>query len=219
MIRNRKQTIWDYAATLKLFDEVNKVGAMDGNLKLQKLSFLAELEGSNQGLACLHFRFFRYTYGPYSIDVAAGVDQLTSLGFCTASRKLTKRGQFFLDYIRPEVEHSDLALQAYEVFKQTARDYGKRGGMRLKEMIYNMVVPVYELGGESMKVVDIPFHADIFVPTCEHNLKEVVPFDEGLIGDLEEELRIPAELLDPEHHSYKKTVKEALSRIRHAVNA
>lgn len=219
MIRNRKQTIWDYVATLKLFDEVNKVGTMDGNLKLQKLTFIAELEGLEKGIASSHFRFFRYNYGPFSKDLVGDVQQLTNLGFCSASMKLTKRGQFFLDYIRPEVEHSDAALQAYEVFERVAKEYGRRGGTSLMKTVYRLVVPVYELGGQKVKVDDIPFLTDILVPTCEQNLTEAAPFSEDMIADLEEELRIPMELLDPENHAYKKSVKEALSRIRHAVNA
>lgn len=219
MIRSRKQIIWDYAATLKLFEEVSKVGEMDGNLKLQKLTFLAELEGLKIGLAVSHFKFFRYNYGPFSKDLVGDVQQLTDMGFCTAGRKLTKRGQFILDYIKPEIERSDAASNAFALFGRIAEEYGRRGGKSLMNSVYRMVVPVYDLGGQEVRVEKIPFHTDILVPTCEKDLTEVIPFDAEMITELEEELETQPELLDSENPSYQKSVKEALARLSRTVNA
>ena len=64
--------VWDTVALLTLLDAVNEVGRVEGNLKPQKLAFLAELEGAaNRNLRTAHFRFFRYTFGPYSGQLAS----------------------------------------------------------------------------------------------------------------------------------------------------
>lgn len=218
-MRTQTQKIWDYVATLRLFEAVNEISHMRGNLKIQKLTFLAEFDGLQNHLSSFHLRFFRYTYGPYSRDLAKDIEFLTKQGFLATSRELTKKAEFLLEYVRPEIQQSQKAMKAFEILEKTAGEYGRKGGTSLMNLVYRLAVPVFELGGEPQKVESIDFMADIFVPTCTKDVEEVTPFSADLLKDIEQELALSPDVLDPQHPNYRKSVQAAYSRIEQAINA
>jgi uncharacterized protein YwgA len=217
-MRSKNQTLWDYSATLRLFEAVNKVDWVDGNLKIQKLSFIAELKGIQEGIAATHFKFFRYNLGPYSKDLANDVKKLIEFGLITTTHRLTKKGVFILEYIGPAVKQSESATKAVEIIESAARTYGKKTGPQLKDLVYKLKVPVYQLDNEVQRVEDIELFTDIFNPTQTDGLKETSPFSEDMIEAIEQELDLPLDTLDPNHIEYQRTIESALCRIKHAVS-
>lgn len=204
--------IWDTVAILTLFDAVNKISRVDGNLKVQKLMFLAELEGHDHHLRTAHFRFFRYTYGPFSHQVANRVSTLEDHQVLTAGRVLTKRGRYILDYAAEFIDASAEASEAAQVLRDTARKFGRRTGVQLKEYVYGLRVPVSEYGDELIKVRDIDIGVDILDPTEDASSVEIAPFDNDTIVELQAELDMPLGALDSRSPGYRRTVAGALRR-------
>jgi hypothetical protein len=205
-------TIWDTVALLTLFDTVNKVSRVYGNLKAQKLAFLAELAAEHENVRVLHYRFFRYTFGPYSGQLATWIERLEKKDILTSGRLLTKRGRYVLDYAAEAVSESTRATTALDVMRETAKKFGRRSGVALKDYVYGLTVPVLDLNGETRRVRDIPLGLDIIDPSRDPNLAEVSPFDGDALEELSAELAMNHELLRPDSHAYKRTVSESLRR-------
>lgn len=218
-MRTLGQNIWDYVATLSLFSAVNNIDQIDGNLKIQKLVFLSELEGLNKNIITTHFRFFRYQYGPYSPVLADDVKTLIKQGFITTKHILTKRAQFVLDYTKDAIDSSTPARKVLTLLNEIAKKYGRRSGPWLTDLVYGLEVPVHDFNRKLMKVRDIETGFDIVVPTRTPNISKIEPFSEDLINDLKEEFAISAYDLNPENPEYKKTIRQALNRAKQAINA
>ena len=204
--------IWDTVALLTLFDSVNKISRVDGNLKSQKLVFLAELEGQQHHLKAAHFRFFRYTYGPFSHQVANKIDALESRQVLTPGHLLTKRGRYILDYVSEFVEASHRASEATQILRDVAHKFGRKTGAQLKEYVYGLKVPVIEFGNRPRKVRDLQIGVDILDPSRHLDSVEVMPFDDETLEELRAELEMPPGTLNPNSPGYKRTISEALRR-------
>ena len=208
------EKIWDRIALLQLLDETNKIGQIEGNLKLQKLAFLSELQGLTEPLVPLYFRFFRYTLGPYSAELAKEVRELESGAFITSTtRRLTKRGQYVLEYVADAVQGSPEARKAMEIIHTVARQHGRRSGNHLKNLVYGLKVPVHDLGGKVVRVKDIPSFFDILNPRLRKVTREVQPLSGQVIQDLMEEFTIPPADLSPKSVLHKQIISSALRRI------
>src|ERR671911_716362 len=67
-MRKPNQLTIDRALLLYLLQLVEPHGFL-GDVKLQQLAFLCELQMFGKGLKGLHFEFFRYAYGAFSKDL------------------------------------------------------------------------------------------------------------------------------------------------------
>jgi uncharacterized protein YwgA len=210
-MRNKKQIIWDYFALLRLFQAVNRISHIDGNLKVQKLSFITEVYSLGEGLAAMHFKFFRYTHGPFSKDLANGVDHLMEAEVLTTTRRLTKKGDFILDYLTGDAQQNTVGNAALITIERVVNEFGKFSGPKLKDIVYKMTVPVHDHGGVEMKVRDIETFTDILVPSESADLGNPSNLlTESMIEDIQNEIDLPLECLDPTSREYQKTVTDAL---------
>lgn len=210
-MRNDKQRVWDYFALLHLFQSVNRVSRIDGNLKAQKLSFITEVYGLEEGLAAMHFKFFRYTHGPYSKELARDIDRLVRAEVLTTTNRLTKKAEFILDYLTDEARHAPSGRTVLATIERVTEEFGKFSGLKLRDMVYKMTVPVHEFGGELMKVRDIETFTDILVPSASRNLanpSQIITDD--MLEDIGNEIDLPAGALDSTSRDYQKTVQDAL---------
>jgi hypothetical protein len=208
----RADSVWDKFAVLSLFDRVSRnSGRVAGNTKAQKLLFLYELSGQRAGLKAAHFRFFRYTHGPFSPHLAEELAALEGLALIHRDCSLTKRGEFMVELLDDEAQSSMAAKTSLQHMDEIARDYGKVPGERLKQIVYGIVVPVIE-DGSHRPVKDIPMHYDILDPSRVSELQDVRPFSERMIRLAEEELALPPTALDPDSPAYRRTIAEALER-------
>lgn len=205
--------VWDAVAVLALFDAVNQVGRIDGSTKAQKLVFLAEVEGKRQARTTAHFRFLRHRFGPYGPVLAHKITDLERTGILTVRRALSPRARYILDYAQPYLDSSPDARAALEIFQGVAERYGRMTGGELKELVYEMPVPVVELNDEVRLVKDIPSGFDIIDPTREPTLASIQPFDHDALEEITAELRMDPEVLNPGSAAYKKTVSDALKRM------
>lgn len=202
---------WDGLAVLKLFDAVNQVGAIDGNLKAQKVTFLYELAGQKRKIRAGHMRFTRFKRGPYSWQLAALVEMLEAGGFIDPdTRHLTNRGRYVLEYATPEL--SDTAKGAFELAERTADDYGSRTGPELTTLVYAMSVPVFDLGGEFLRMKKIRQGVDILRPAEQPELADPSADVSELLDDLTAEFAITPRSLNPATPEARERTMDAVQR-------
>jgi len=214
-VRLRRQiALWDAVALLALFDEVNKSSRVDGALKIQKLPFLAELEGQRQGLAVASFPFIRYHYGPYSAVLQEDVSRMQSLGLIAPSSGApTRKGRYILEVAQDNIKKSPDAEMAISILRDIAQRYGRWSGSRLKEHVYRLTVPVRDAGGQLMVVKKIPHCFQIITPAAEPNLRQVDPFDDDTRTEINSEIMMDDSVLDRTSPTYRRTISDALSRL------
>lgn len=95
---------WDRILLLHLLHSAQDTKVVD-NVKVQKLTFISEVQGAELRLKTAHYPFFRYNFGPYSKELAKEVSFLEALGFINnESRELTSRADVILRYIQPEID-------------------------------------------------------------------------------------------------------------------
>jgi uncharacterized protein YwgA len=180
-------------------------------LKVQKLSFITEVYGLNEGLAAMHFKFFRYTHGPYSRELARDIDRLVEAEVLTASKRLTKKAEYIIDYLTDEAKQAQAGSAALATIEKVTTEFGKFSGLKLRDLVYKMTVPVYDLGGETMKVRDIETFTDILVPSCTDDLANPSQIlTESMLEDINNEINLPPGTLDPTNRDYQRTVQDAL---------
>lgn len=210
-MRQPSQTFADLYATVYLLDCVNRTFGIDGNLKVQKLLFLHEFKGIQNRLKSNHYKYFRHNFGPYSKDLANDIIELEKLGFISgSSRRLSKRGKLFLEYFQPEVQMS--LGESLHYAQEICQEYGKFSGPQLVNKVYRLSVPVYDFGGTSAVVKEIPTFTDIFDPIHDATTKELPLLDNKTLEQMKEEFSIEESKLDPSSIGFKKFVNENLER-------
>lgn len=212
-MREAYQKYWDLAAVLNLFEQANQIAPIDGNFKIQKLGFLAELRGQVEcGLRAAHYKFFRYQFGPYSKDLANDVGFLKERGFLDGLNRLTDRGHYLVDYLKPEIEDNEMSILSLNVIGHVCNEYGRYSGPQLKRQVYDMTVPVIDYGNCVLKVKDIGYFTDILDP-IRLDLRESANFRDDTLDDLKSEFNIPLDRVSPDNQETKAAVLELLQKI------
>jgi uncharacterized protein YwgA len=193
-----------------LLDEVNKKSPVDGRLKTQNLIFLFELRGQECGLRMAHYRFLRYTHGPFSPTLAEDVKKLHELEFFSgAGNVLTKRGRFIVDYVSDWVSCSSSGRKTHEIVVEIAKKYGKLSGTALRDLVLAMNIPVAEHSERLEKIADVPILTDLLDPERKSGLS-AVRFPNSLSRELVEEFALDPNALNPSSASYNQSVRKAL---------
>lgn len=212
-MREAFQKYWDLAAVLCLFDRANTIAPIDGNFKIQKLGFISELRGQEVALRAAHYKFFRYNHGPYSKDLANDVGFLKERGFIDNLNRLTNRGRYLVDYIKPEIAGNERSAASIGIINEVCDEFARFPGIELKHRVYEMSVPVIDYNNCRLKVKDIGFFTDILDPVRMADLKESANFPDDTLDDLKREFCIPPETLDPANESVKAEALNFLQRI------
>lgn len=185
------------------------------NIKAQKLTFISEIEGAKQNLIAAHFPFFRFTYGPYSKELANEVRFLETLCFVDSeSRELTDRAKLILRYIQPEIEKSEVAQIVLRIVDEVCEEYKRFESFpTLVNLVYEMVVPVVDWDNTPTRIKDIPECVDILRPDSLQ-AREVLPLPWDLIEDLKSEFSLSMDELgldSPEmQHFLESTLLQAI---------
>jgi hypothetical protein len=198
-MHTRSQNVWNKIALLSILDGAHTANkAPADNFAIQKLTFLSELTGRSKNLKTAYYKFFRYTYGPYSSGLANDVRSLETLRLIDPeSRELTDRGRYLLSYTRAETEQSETAMASLATIGEIVEGWGWLRGWHIVDKVYELSVPVDDLNGEKIRVKDIPLHTDILVPD-KSDERDAIHFSEEMVGDVEAELSIPPSRLDPD---------------------
>ena len=185
-MRTSTEVLQDKLLLLYLVSSAKKYGFMEGNLKLQKLVFLSEWQLMSANLKALHFKYFRYRYGPFSKELLCDNEELKAGGYLTYQFNLTEKALDFLDYaIEPIVRHGGNA-EIFDKINSTCAVYSKITGVRLIERVYRMEIIPYDMPGRVIKIRDIPAFIDILVPE-NFASRYALEVPAALMADIEEE--------------------------------
>lgn len=212
-MREPFQKYWDLTTVLCMFEFANRIAPIDGNLKIQKLGFISEWRAQEARVLAAHYKFFRYQFGPYSKDLANDVGFLKERGFVDVFNRLTARGNYLVEYIRPEIERNENSALSLEIIKGVCSEYARYSGIQLKRQVYEMVVPVIDYNNCPLKVRDIGYFTDILDPMKLTGLKECANFPDDTVDDLKREFYIPPETLDPANEEMNHKTMALLQRI------
>src|SRR5262249_12896589 len=159
-MRTERDIILDTVLLLYLLD---KAGEVQGNLKVQKTTFLTELELRDHGMRGPHFCFFRYHRGPFSRTLWDTIDQLVATGFLRRSTmKPTERGWFLLNLAFPELREKNEAV--FTCIDTTLARYRGWTGEHLMRHVYELEIELDDWPGTRMRVADMPMNLDILIP-------------------------------------------------------
>jgi hypothetical protein len=205
----RAQDAWNKIVALALCDEMHRTKSTIDNVHIQKLCFLSELQGRQKNLKTAYYRFFRYNNGPYSSALANDITHLSKFGFIDPENgEVLDRGRRLHNYVKPDIERSDLATGALAVVKNIVDSWQPYKGWEIVEQVYNLPVPVDGLG-KTMMVRDIPTKTDIIIPERSSAL-DVVPFPSEIVDDIYAELAIPQSDLDLDSEEIWRSVTDAV---------
>lgn len=176
-MRTLKEQTIDQILLLFLFSLGNEYGDMRGNLKHQKLVFIVEKELIDNKIRAVHFKFFSYTLGPYSKELAEDIKALIKNGFITSCGKLTKRGCSLLSQCKERLFNINKNGDIAHLISQNVKNYARFDGEKLKSIVYSLKVNPHDLPHQELKVKDIPMFYDIFVPELitDFNLSFILP--------------------------------------------
>jgi uncharacterized protein YwgA len=209
---NRVQRGWNHIAALILLREGRpKHFQTIDNLRIQKLGFRSEIKGQQDGQLPAYFKFFRYDLGPYSKELANEITALEIRDFVNpATRCLTWRGEYLLEYIQPEIKRFEAAQKAVETIQMICEEARSiRLSRKLVDETYEMQVPVAQFSNRIMLVKDIPMHTDIIIPDPSY----IPPvLSNEMVANLEEEWKIDPAVLDESSEAFNEAVDSAFLR-------
>ena len=210
-MRESIETLKDKILLLYLLSKIKEYGEMSGNLKLQKIVFLSENELMNTGIKGFHFKFFRYNIGPFSKELMIDYNDLNADGFVSSYFTLKSRAEDLLDYIIDPLKEIQNNQNTFGIIDKICKTYGSYSGLKLTNIVYDMVIEPYDLQKE-MKIKDIPPFIDILVPECfDAEIKFEIP--NLLLEDIKREFVI-GEISDKESI---KIIDKAENRLINAI--
>ena len=153
-----------------------------GRTKLQKTTFLVELDLLRSGFTGPRFRFIRYNNGPFSRGLWDAYDFLHSQGFAKQADQpaLTDRGKVLVDYVEELREEANQKFFAR--LDATLEDCQRRKGAPLMRAVYKIELNVDH---QTMKIEDIPIGVDLIVPEGEPSLHVPPDIQRLLVEELE----------------------------------
>jgi uncharacterized protein YwgA len=210
----KAQSAWNKIALLLMAQLVTQANPEPAtHVVLQKHLFLAELEGRKRHIKPASYRFYRYTWGPFSNSLSWNIAEFEKLGFLDSeSGQLLDRGKYLLDYVRPELDQSEMAAEALGTFEKTVREWKRYRGWSIVNAVYKLRVPVDGWGGKECTVKEIPEKTDILVPDRSLD-REFQPLPLDLVDDIYSELEFPIERLDTSCEESRAAASELLETL------
>jgi hypothetical protein len=198
-MRTRPQEIWDRIVLLHLLEAARIERGVD-TPKVQKLMFIALVEGKSKGLRVAHYSFFRHIHGPYSKDLADELLLLEQLGFVNPeSRELTDRARQMLDFTLPSIRQSVAARDIFALVDDVCAAYKDLESLpHLVNFVHQMVVPVADWGNDQAAVRDVPLCVYILRPNVVDTM-EATLLSERLLRDLDDKFSVSADHLQLEN--------------------
>lgn len=213
-MKTEKQKI---SETLLLLRILQKDHNIDGNLKLQKEVFLTERNLLKSHSGGLYYKYFRYTLGPYSKELAEKFKLLVKLGFVhRTSYMLTERGTYLVEFVEGILRDYQHNSRIFEIVDSTVAKYKRYSGPQLKTIVYNTDVESHDQPGKKLKVKDISVFTDIFV----HEDFEDMPsleFSPSLWDALKTELSMDKETWESLPEKKQDTLRRAKKQLLTAI--
>ena len=156
-----------------------------GRTKLQKATFLSELNLRENKLIGPHFKFYRWNNGPFSHELLSAYEFLAHRGFAYYPDQpaLTRRGHE-LAALFAELRKLHENRKFFELLDATLEYCKRRTGEQLMKIVYEMEVRP-ESTGEKIKVEDMPQRLVIIKPPSVSSLKMTHDFEKLILQELE----------------------------------
>ncbi len=162
-MRKPQEILIDRAMLLYLLHLVEPHG-IDGDVKLQQLTFLCELQMFGKGLKGFHFEFFRYAYGVFSKDLDNDLLALRKkerLENFSLSDKAAPVLKVFEDAIAAAEPNAQVA----EILRAVVETYGPQDGSTIMKSVEAVEVSTPEQPELKLPIRDVSFHSILLVPS------------------------------------------------------
>lgn len=134
-----------------------------GDVKLQQLAFLCELQMFGKGLRGLHFEFFRYAYGAFSKDLD---NDLLSLRRRERVENFspTDKAEPVLQLLKEGIAGVETNEKIVEILEAVVATYGPKDSGAITQAVEAVEISVPEQPEFKLAIRDISFHSTLLVP-------------------------------------------------------
>jgi uncharacterized protein YwgA len=134
--RTTEERITDRMLLLFLIQDA---GVFLGKTKLQKLTYLSELDMNVQGFKGLNFNFIKMPYGPYSSNLQKDLDNLKEINVLSGSgHMLTRFGKNILNNFKHLIKNNPVLIEKIQKINQ---EYAHIPRDELVEIVHKMRNP------------------------------------------------------------------------------
>ncbi len=135
-----------------------------GDVKLQQLVFLSELQMFGKNLKGFHFEFFRFAYGAFSKDLD---NDLTSLRRREQVENfaLSEQAREAVDLLLKTIEGGQVNEKIVEILQAVVNTYGPQDTGSITNSVEEVELILPEQPDEKLAIRDISFHSTLLVPS------------------------------------------------------
>ena len=162
-MRKPDQITIDRALLLYLLHAVEPHGLL-GDVKLQQLGFLCELQMFNRGLKAFHFEFVRYAYGAFSKDLD---NDLLSLRRKERVENFSpsEKASEVLTLLNEAVEGVKQNEEVIDILQAVVGRYGPLDSSEVTKSVEAVELSTPEQPTLNLPISDISFHTTLLVPS------------------------------------------------------
>ncbi len=179
-----RERVTNILLLLYLIDQANVKGKVEDELKLQKLTFLAEKELVRRRLKALSYNFFRWLKGPFSKNLRLDLILLTQSGFLQKGAngiELTSKSTEILSNCKGLLEANRDFLRSIDAVTAI---FSNHPPDQIKELVYSMEIMVPKVR-QMMIIRDIPMSQLILFKMSDEKAKAIFDIDESTLATLE----------------------------------
>ena len=135
-----------------------------GDVKLQQLTFLAELQMFGKGLKGFHFEYFRFAYGAFSKDLD---NDLTSLRRRERVKNfsLSDEAGEAIELLLSGVEGVEANEKVVEILQAVVTTYGPHDSSDITKSVEEVELFLPDHPEDKLPIGDIVFHSTLLVPS------------------------------------------------------
>lgn len=161
-MRQAHQMTTDRALLLYLLHLAEPHGFL-GDVKLQQLAFLCELQMFGKGLRGLHFEFFRYAYGAFSKDLD---NDLLSLRRKERVENFSPsdKAEPVMQLLKEGVAGVETNEKIVDILEAVVTTYGPKDSGAITQSVEAVEISVPEQPEFKLAIRDISFHSTLLVP-------------------------------------------------------
>jgi hypothetical protein len=135
-----------------------------GDVKLQQLVFLCELQMFDKGLKGFHFEFFRYAYGAFSKDLDNDLMSLRRKERIE-NFSLSDKAQEVLKLLPEAVGEVETNRQVLEILEAVIARYGPQDSGAITQSVEAVEISSPEQPEFKLTIGSISFHSILLVPS------------------------------------------------------
>lgn len=134
-----------------------------GDVKLQQLVFLCELQMFDKGLKGFHFEFFRYAYGAFSKDLDNDLMSLRRKER-VENFSLSGRAEDVLKLLPEAVEDVETNKRVLEILEAVVAHYGPQDSGAITQSVEAVEISSPDQPELKLTIGNVSFHSTLLVP-------------------------------------------------------